>query len=82
VRVIKLILEGSVEQHILRLADTKLHLDRSLQGEHIDVDDQDSDAKSHKRKRGQEGADEGVDVPEETVDTLMGMLRNEWLGSK
>ncbi|KAJ3414260.1 hypothetical protein HDV05_006789 [Chytridiales sp. JEL 0842] len=76
VHVIKFVLEGSVEQHILRLADTKLNLDQRLQGEHVDDEEEEKKGKG----KDKEVADE-VEVPEEAAETLMGMLRNEWLGN-
>ncbi|KAI9333459.1 P-loop containing nucleoside triphosphate hydrolase protein [Obelidium mucronatum] len=66
VTVIKLVIAGSVEQHILKLATTKLKLDKSLQQKQADEDQEDNasgeggaeDSGSGKKGKGKKSAKE------------------------
>ncbi|KAJ3020661.1 UNVERIFIED_CONTAM: hypothetical protein HDU68_010066 [Siphonaria sp. JEL0065] len=91
VTVIKLVVSGSVEQHILKLATTKLKLDKSLQQKQAD-EDQDGDdnndegttTKKGKGKKAKEEAAAATLLEEESAPSaaddkkLMEMLRSEW----
>ncbi|KAJ3179278.1 hypothetical protein HK101_010057 [Irineochytrium annulatum] len=75
VEVIKLILKGSVEQHMLRLATAKLHLDRRVQQEDGGETSKRDDADDSKAISEEDGPAEN---PEE-AETLMSLLREEWM---
>ncbi|KAJ3314921.1 hypothetical protein HDU76_002320 [Blyttiomyces sp. JEL0837] len=91
VMVHKLITQGSIEQHILRLADMKIRLDHSMQQNgdadaDEDADDAEDDDGKKKKKKAGEG-DDGEDIEAGSGNAaadqkLMEMLRNEWLQSE
>ncbi|KAI8620816.1 SNF2 family N-terminal domain-containing protein [Chytriomyces sp. MP71] len=87
VTVLKLVVSGSVEQHILRLATTKLKLDKSLQQRGVSLEEDGDDVEGGNSSNGRTSSkstdfvENEVDATLATVDDdkkLMEMLRSEW----